>query len=85
MTEEILLVHYRMRRRHARYFLTAPWLWKVCEQCNSLVRVEAPLCPWCEAYQFITASEKVCAIAREMAKQPFPVNAGVVPRLKFEA
>ncbi|MEM9081021.1 MAG: hypothetical protein AAGC74_10055 [Verrucomicrobiota bacterium] len=51
------------RARKAREIAERPDGFKVCEGCESIVGVEAVLCPNCHGYRFDEASQRVVAQA----------------------
>jgi hypothetical protein len=56
----------------------------VCDQCLSISPLSARVCPICGAWQWVETPERIKEVSRMMAKNPFPVTAGVVPRLSDE-
>ena len=81
MTEQALLRHLARRHAKAAGFIADPSRWKVCNQCWSICCADAPVCHVCKAYRFDWDRAWVCEVARMIGRNPFPVTAGVVPRL----
>jgi hypothetical protein len=86
MTKANLKKHLSARSRQVTEISKNLHTFKVCEQCSSISRKTAGLCPVCHAYRFEEDVSRVEAVLAEIAKYPFPVNTlGYPPRLKSEA
>jgi hypothetical protein len=72
------------RAARAALFIAEPQNYKVCDQCLSIARLLAPVCPICGAWRWDATPERIIEVSRTMAENPFPITAGVVPRLKDE-
>jgi hypothetical protein len=81
MTSVDLQFHWNRRKERALSFVAHPEVYKVCDQCWSISKRGARVCPICGAWRWDRTPERVIEISRLMAKNPFPVTAGVVPRL----
>jgi hypothetical protein len=81
MTTEALTTHTVKRFRRASQIIAQPGLYKVCDQCRSINTQPAHKCHVCGAYRWNNDPVLVADTAREMGYNPFPVTAGVVPRL----
>ncbi len=69
------------RRDIVNKFIAHPEKYKECEHCRSINLKAAGLCVWCGAYTFLENPERVRLTAREMGMRPYPLSAGVMPRL----
>lgn len=54
---------------------------KACDQCRSVFSKDIGICRFCGAYRFNERPAVVRATLKIMLKSPFPVSAGVVPRV----
>jgi hypothetical protein len=81
MTDAALQQHQARRTSQSARFRDKPELWKVCDACLSIVLREAHICRYCGAYRWDESPARIRKIACLMQKNPFPVNAGTVPRL----
>lgn len=84
MTDAELKSHLSRRKNRALHFVRHPELFKVCDQCLSISRVATRVCAVCGAYRWDESAERVIAVSSVMARNPFPLTAGVVPRLAAE-
>ena len=44
-----------------------PWLYKVCEGCDSIVTEKTVICPSCKSYRFDENDTSIIAMAKELA------------------
>ena len=47
--------------------MTKPWLYKVCEGCDSILKETAAICPSCKSYRFDCESLSVAKMAKKLA------------------
>jgi hypothetical protein len=80
MTQEALELHWTFRRARAIGILAEPHDHKVCDQCRSVSRKSARICPICGTYRFHSSKRIVVKVAKLIRASPFPYSAGVVPR-----
>ena len=83
MTNEALEQLWVVRLEGLRSTVAHAADYRECDQCRSIVPKQMGLCPWCHCYRFKEDAETVLGTLREMAKNPYPVTLGVVPRLSF--
>lgn len=83
MTGDKQLEHLAFRQELAHIHISYPAYFKVCNQCRSISFKEVGLCKICGSYSFNESPEEVTETAKLMGSTPFPVTAGVVPRLKW--
>jgi hypothetical protein len=81
MTEAARLRHLHRRRVQLDYIKMSAEDHKVCHACYSISLLRAKVCPFCGSYRFDEDPRIVRAVARRMGLSPFPLRAGVVPRL----
>jgi hypothetical protein len=82
MKAEELEAHFQARLEHIAYISERTGMYKVCDQCRSLVLRSHPACPFCAAYRFSEDVEYIHATLKEAALVPMPLNSPVVPRIK---
>ncbi len=85
MTEEALRQHWTFRLGGLQQILQRAEDFKECEQCRAISPKHNGLCPYCRCYRFKEDVETVKATIRVMAGRPWPLNAGVVPRVNSNA
>ena len=85
MTSEILERLWAARLELLRGIAKHATEFKECDQCRSISLKRMGICPWCHCYRFKEDVEVVRATLNVMAKNPWPVNAGVVPRISLDA
>ena len=81
MDEAALQEHAAYRKARADRYIANPDGYKVCCQCLSISPASAGTCPFCGAWRFDSSRDCVEAVAFVIGTNPFPVNAGTVPRL----
>lgn len=47
--------------------MTEPWLYKVCEGCDSILKETAAICPSCKSYRFDYKELSIAKMAKELA------------------
>ena len=85
MTGEMLERLWAARLEGLRRIADQAEDFKECDQCRSISPKRYGLCPWCRCYRFNEDVETVRATLALMAERPWPLNAGVVPRLSLDA
>lgn len=85
MTGELLERLWAARLEGLRRIESQAGDFKECDQCRSILPRTYGLCPWCRSYRFKEDVETVRATLAVMAARPWPLNAGVVPRITWEA
>ncbi len=81
MTEDVRQYHLAIRRAKMEAFIANPESYKVCCLCRSISLECGGLCPVCGAYRFTSDRETVIETAKIIGSNPFPLTAGVVPRI----
>ena len=81
MIAAILSEHLRRRRTKRDAFIARPHKYKVCDQCRSISLVTVRYCPLCHCYRLDETEATVKRTAAIIGENPFPLTAGVVPRL----
>jgi len=81
VTAAILSQHLKFRRSKRDLFVARPYEYKVCDQCRSIAFAKARVCAVCHAYRWNESVNFVVRVARQIGENPFPLTAGVVPRL----
>lgn len=85
MTGEALRQHWAFRIGGLQQILQRAEDFKECDQCRAISPKHNGLCPFCRCYRFKEDVESVRATLKVMAGRPWPLNAGVVPRISFNA
>ena len=49
--------------------IAAPWNYKICEGCDSIVTIQTRICPNCKSYRFNDDIETIKAHASKIAKE----------------
>ena len=80
MTDGEIVRHATIRRRGIQQIIAEPHLYKACDQCRSILFKRAKICCICGAHRF-NEGPVVLATAKEMQLSPFPMTAGIVPRI----
>lgn len=70
-----------IRQGAAEIILGAPALYKVCEGCEGIAKVDQFLCPVCKAYRFDPSLTRLTAACETLSAQPFPSYPATTPRL----
>lgn len=81
MTEEGMRVLWAVRLEGLRRIEANVEEFQECDQCRAISPKRLGLCPWCRSYRFKTNTARVRATLKAMATRPWPLNAGVVPRV----
>jgi len=62
--------HLAERAARAEKIIAAPQEYKICEGCDSIVKLRAPACPNCHGYRFDESAEAVVEHAKLLASRP---------------
>jgi hypothetical protein len=81
MTRQAYRRHLARRAAISDEISGSPEKFKACAQCLSVSHLSTRTCPICGTYRWYYSAEAITVIAALMRKNPFPVTAGVVPRI----
>ncbi len=81
MTEEIRARHLAQRQEGISTIILEAERFKLCTQCLSIAFKRARICPICRAYRFTEDRTMIEITAGIIAKHPFPLTRGTVPRI----
>jgi hypothetical protein len=68
------------RAKAAAAIVFEPEAYKVCDQCESILRNTAAICVICHAYRWRTDPDEICRVAMLLGSSP-PMLAPVTPRI----
>ena len=69
------------RMAKAEQILSTPTLFKVCEGCGGIAKVDQFVCPSCHAYRFDTSHARLKEVCQNLSEQPFStLHSAVAPR-----
>jgi hypothetical protein len=70
-----------IRQATAEGIKSMPTLYKVCEGCGGIAKVDQFICPACHSYRFDTSRARLIEVCDKIGDQPFPSYPATTPRL----
>lgn len=58
------------REKIATFVVSNPHIFKVCEGCDSIVRITTDICPSCHGYRFDADKQRVVETANLLGSRP---------------